>query len=205
MNSIKKYFTWIVIAVLAIIILLQRCGDSVNNTDQININGTKYNIIKKEVRKTIVPVVTTVTKPGTTIYKEVPIYINPELPVDTAAILREFFSIVVYKDTIKLKDSLGVVYITDSITKNSILNRQFTANVNKIQIDSTIYLEIPPRNQVYIGGNLGVQKPDNLLAGAGLVLKTKRDKMFSLGVGYNSNLNLFITGGMYWKISLRKK
>lgn len=205
MNSIKKYFTWIVIAVLAIIILLQRCGNSADNPEQININGTKYNIIKKEVRKTIVPVVTTVTKPGTTIYKEVPIYINPGAPVDTAAILREFFSIVVYKDTIKLKDSLGFVYITDSITKNSILNRQFTANVNKIQIDSTIYLEIPPRNQVYIGGNLGVQKPDNLLAGAGLVLKTKRDKMFSLGVGYNSNLNLFITGGMYWKISLRKK
>lgn len=201
----------LLIAALIIIILLMRMCDGSGEEENkkiVKIDGKKYEVIKHTIDTVIVPVKQTVYKEGKTIYKEVPIYIqpNPEVKIDTAQILKEFYSKVVYKDTLKLKDSLGYVTITDTITKNSILNRFYDANINKTIIKDILIVKDLPVNQVYIGGVAGFDKTNivNFL-GPNFVLKTKKDKMFSLGFGYGLNNNISVQAGMYWKISLKKK
>lgn len=193
---------------LIIVILLMRMCDGGNENDKkiVKIDGKKYEVVKHTIDTVIVPVKQTVFKEGKTIYKDVPIYVNVPPDVDTNQILKDFYSKVVYKDTIKLKDSLGYITITDTITKNSILNRLLDANINKTTVKETMIVKELPNNQVYIGGVVGFDRTNIVnFFGPNLVLKTKKDKMFSLGVGYGLNKNLNIQTGMYWKISLKKK
>lgn len=201
--------TILIIGLIVVILLMRMCeGDSEGNKNTVKIDGKKYEVVKHTVDTVIVPVKQTVYKEGKTIYKEVPIYIqpNPEVKIDTAQILKEFYSKVVYKDTLKLKDSLGYVTITDTITKNSILNRVYDANINKITIKDILIVKDLPVNQVYIGGVTGFDKQNIVnFIGPNFVLKTKKDKMFSLGFGYGLNQNISVQAGIYWKISLKKK
>lgn len=199
--------TLLIIGLIVVILLMRMCdGETDNEKKIVKIDGKKYEVIKHTVDTVIVPVKQTVYKEGKTIYKDNPIYINVPSDVDTTKILKEFYSKVVYKDTLKLKDSLGYIAITDTITKNSILNRLFDANINKTTVKETMIVKEIPRNQVYAGGVVGFDRTNivNFL-GPNLVLKTKKDKMFSFGVGYGLNKNLSVQTGMYWKISLKKK
>ena len=200
--------TLLIIGLIVVILLMRMCDGSgeVDNKKVVKIDGKKYEVIKHTVDTVIVPVEQTVYKEGKTIYKEKVIYVDVPHVVDTNNILKEFFSKVVYKDTLKLKDSLGYIVVTDTITKNSILNRLFDAKVNKTTIKETLIVKDLPNNQVYIGGVAGFDRTNivNFL-GPNFVLKTKKDKMFSLGFGYGLNKNITVQAGMYWKISLKKK
>jgi len=210
MNELIKKFdlkTLLIIGLIIVIFLMRMCeGGSEGNKKIVKIDGKKYEVIKHTVDTQIVTVKETVYKEGKTIYRDNVIYVEIPSKVDTGKILKEFFSKVVYKDTIKLKDSLGYITITDTITKNSILNRVFDANINKTTIKETLIVKDPPNNQVYVGGVAGFDKTNivNFL-GPNFVLKTKNDKMFSVGVGLGLNRNISVQAGMLWKISLKKK
>jgi len=41
-------------------------------------------------------------------------------------------------------------------------------------------------------------------AGPSAMLKTKTDKVYTLGVGYSNAKTVAVQGGMYWKIKLKK-
>jgi hypothetical protein len=211
-NFLKKIDlkTLLIICLIIVILLMRMCEGSGENDGKkiVKIDGKKYEVIKHTIDTVIVPVKQTVYKEGKTIYKEVPIYVQypPDVKIDTAQILKEFYSKVVYKDTLKLKDSLGYVTITDTITKNSILNRFYDANINKTTVKETLIVKDLPTNQVYIGGVAGFDRTNIInFLGPNFVLKTKKDKMFSLGFGYGLNKNISVQAGMYWKISLKKK
>lgn len=197
---IKKNFSLLVIAVLVIIILLQRsCTSQPGDKEIIKIKGKSYEVIKRE---TVVQTVTqTEYRPGETIYKEIPIYVEVPANVDTASILKNYFAVNVYKDTLRLKDSLGYVSVIDTITQNGIKGRYFDAHINKFETNT--YLR-EMRTQLYLGGSLGIQKPNNLTLGANAILKTKQDQMYGLGVGLNTELQPYIYGSMLWKISFKK-
>lgn len=205
MNFIKKNFSLLVIAVLVIIILLQRSCTSTSNggKEVVKINGKKYEVIKRETDTVRVEVAHNVYKAGKDIYHEVPVYINVPANVDTASILKDYYAMRVYKDTLKLKDSLGYIAVTDSISKNVLLGRTWDAKVNKTTVTNTIYLK-ELSNQLYLGGSLGTLKPNNLTIGANAILKTKKDHMYGLGFGVTSELNTYIQGSLLWKISLKK-
>ena len=110
----------------------------------------------------------------------------------------------VYKDTLQLKDSLGYVSVIDTITKNGLMGREWNAKVNKITINNTTFLKELPRTQLYLGGSLGIQKPSYTSIGWNAILKTKNDHMYGIGIGINSQLNTYIQGSMFWKISFKK-
>lgn len=65
-------------------------------------------------------------------------------PVDTAAILEDYFATRVYQDSTKLRN--GKVYITDSVSKNQIIARKWD-----VRDTSAIPVYKQPR-QVYFGG-----------------------------------------------------
>lgn len=205
-NFIKKNFSLLIIAALVIVILLQRTCTPKNSEPKeiIKIDGKKYEVIKRVTDTLKIPVIHNVYKKGEDIYHDVPVYIQVPVNADTAAIIKEYFAMHVYKDTLTLKDSLGYVSVIDSITKNGLVGRQWNAQVIKTVINNTTYLKELPRTQLYLGGSLGVQKPSYTTIGFNAILKTKKDHMYGFGIGTNSELNTYIQGSMLWKISLKK-
>lgn len=206
MTFIKTNFSYIIIAVLIAVIFLQRsCSTTTKDGKEIlKIDGKKYEVLKREIDTVMVPVNHNVYKSGKDIYHDVPVYIQIPLNADTAAILKEYFAMHVYKDTLQLKDSLGYVSVIDTITKNGLMGREWNAKVNKITINNTTYLKELPRTQLYLGGSLGIQKPSYTSIGFNAILKTKNDHMYGIGIGTNSQLNTYIQGSILWKISLKK-
>ena len=150
---------------------------------------------------------------GEDIYHDTTIYIPTLIQVDTLEILKEFYTKTIKLDTIKLNNNQGFIYLIDSISKNNIISRQWSATI-KPKIVREPSPEPPKvRNQVYVGFNGALSQNDwvNSL-GTSVLLKTKNDKIFQLGVGVanrtvdgiSGGFTPFINGGVYWKIKLKK-
>jgi hypothetical protein len=108
---------------------------------------------------------------------------------------------------------LGTVSVTDTISQNRILGRTFDAKVRERTIREELIVKEPAKNQVYYGLNAGFNKEDYVSSiGAGIILKTKKDKIYNLNIGVNNTtidgtngtLSPFIGFGTYWKIKLKK-
>ena len=154
-------------------------------------------------------ITTYVNVPGKTIYVDRPIYVEIPRIVDTMLILKDYFAKRIYKDTLVLADKAGKVFVLDTISQNRIVNRTYKADIisKTIVIDSTKYITIPPKNQVYAGFNVGFDKTNILTVTGGAVLKTKTDKMYQLGLGITgvgTVLTPYVYAGMFWKIKLKK-
>jgi hypothetical protein len=112
-----------------------------------------------------------------------------------------------------LPDSLGTVSVTDTISQNKIWGRTFDAKVKERTIKETMIVKELPKTQVYYGFTGGFNKEDVVSnVGAGLLVKTKKDKIYQVGVGVanrvtdgtNGTLSPYIGGGVYWKIKFKK-
>jgi len=183
----------------------------------IKIDGKKYEVIKHTIDTVEVEKTKVVTKKGKDIIHEIidvdTLVLKELVNVDSAAILKDYLSKVIYKDTLFLPDSLGTVALVDTITKNRILGRTFDAKVKQREIKETLIVKEPAKNQVYYGLNGGFNKADVVShVGAGLMLKTKKDKLYQFGLGVtnrtvdgtNGSLSPFINFGTYWKIKIKK-
>jgi hypothetical protein len=206
----------IAIAVLIAIILLEYFNPGGKMPGRtIRIEGKKYEVIKHDIDTLEVVKTKVVTKKGADIYHETIVEKEVKIPaiVDTAALLKDFFAKNVYKDTLRLPDSLGMVAVTDTITQNKILGRTFNASVKQREIKETLIVKELPKTQVYYGFNGGFNKADVVSnIGAGVIVKTKKDKIYQLGAGVanrvvdgtNGSLSPYIGAGVYWKIKLKK-
>ena len=210
-------FKNIAIAALIIYVLLQwfNPGGVMPGGRTITIDGKKYEVIKHTIDTVDVIKTKVVTKRGEDIYHETIVEKEVFIPanIDTAALLKDFYSKVLYKDVLVLPDSLGTVSVTDTISQNRILGRTFDAKVRERIIKEELIVKEPAKNQVYFGLNGGFNKEDYVSAvGAGLILKTKKDKIYNLNIGVNNTtidgtngtLSPFIGFGTYWKIKLKK-
>ena len=210
-------FKNIAIAALIIYVLLQwfNPGGVMPGGRTIRIDGKKYEVIKHEIDTVDVIKTKIVTKKGDDIYHETIVEKEVLIPavIDTAALLKDYYSKVLYKDVLVLPDSLGTVAVTDTISQNKILGRTFDAKVRERTIKETTIVKEPARNQVYYGLNAGFNKEDYVSAiGAGLILKTKKDKIYNLNIGVNNrttdgtngSFSPYVGFGTYWKIKVKK-
>ena len=188
----------------------------------INPNGIMPNRIK-----TIVDTVGIEVPVHDTIEVEVPYEVEVEVPVevekrvevlvqtpvDTSEILKVYFAKTTYSDVIKLPNDIGSVTITDSISKNTVVNRKFVADVKKFIVNDTIYTQEPFKRKVFFGLESGFNSGDFVnFIGAGVLINSKSDKIYNLGVGVNNTttdgtngvFTPYIKGGVYWKIKLKK-
>jgi hypothetical protein len=121
-------------------------------------------------------------RPGKKILKDTTIYdtIALSTPVDTMAILKDYFAKNIYKDTIKIQD--GSIAITDTISKNAIFGRSVHANITHKIIKETRELRIPykPKNELFLGAYGGLNT-----IGVGLSIKTKKSDF--IGISYSNN------------------
>ena len=217
----KKFVNFKNIAIVALVIwiLLQwfNPGGIMPGGRTIRIDGKKYEVLKHTIDTIEVEKVKVVTKKGEDIVHEVidvdTLVLKELVNVDSAAILRDYLAKVVYKDTLTLDGGLGTIALTDTITKNRILGRTWDAKVKERIIKEELIVKEPAKAQLYYGLNAGFNKEDYVSAvGGGLILKTKKDKLyqFNLGVnnrttdGTNGGFSPYVGFGTYWKIKVKK-
>ena len=206
----------IALLLLIAIVVFQQCGGNKKGTGEIvKVDGKKYELLKHEIDTIEVVKTKVVTKKGEDIYHETIVEKEVRVPVnvDTNAILKEYYTKVLYKDVLVLPDSLGTVAVTDTISQNKIFGRTFNANVKQRTIKETTIVKELPKNQVYFGFGGQFNKVD-FIGGlsTGVILKTKKDKIYqvNLGVtnstidGTNGEFKPYVGAGVYWKIRLKK-
>jgi len=98
---------------------------------------------------------------------------------DTITIVKDYNIVKVYSDTMRI-DSLGYAYIQDTISRNSIIGRGFTAQIKEKVIYKTITNEQKQRNQLYLGF-IGDMRHFNGQIGIGgsIALKTAKNTLYT--------------------------
>ena len=175
-----KLFSFQNIIILALVsfVLYKQCSVEDKEIQTVKVDGKNYELLKHKIDTVIVEKVTTKYKKGDDIYHEtivekehevkVPVYIK----ADTERILKDYHSKVLYKDKLVLNDGLGIVEITDTISRNKIIGRKWNAQINERTITDTKIVKELPKNQVYIGAQ-GVVGNNVVMAGPQITLKTK--------------------------------
>ena len=204
----------IAIALLIVIVVFQQCGGNKKGTGEIvKVDGKKYELIKHEIDTFEIVKTKVVTKKGEDIYHETIKEVIIPTIVDTQALLQDYFAKNIYKDTLQLPDSLGTVSLIDTITQNKILGRTFNASVKQRVIKETTIVKELPKTKLFYGFEGGFNKADVVShLGFGVLVNTKKDKMFHLGLGVANRttdgtsgaLTPYIGGGVYWKLKLKK-
>jgi hypothetical protein len=185
--------------VLLILILLYRaeCGSPVVpiGPKKVVVDGKKYYVVKTIIDTQYIKY----TEQGkrdtvfhdTTIYVKVPVLDSAKLD----SIAKLFYAKNVYSDTFKL--NYGSIYVQDSVQFNKIFGRNWSADLLIPKESKTIMLKEPPRAQVYFGA--GATYSNSLAPSVGMMLKTKRDRIYGVSVGINNGLPMY-GGHIYVKL-----
>ena len=118
------------------------------------------------------------------------------------ALVDKYLLVKMYKDSIKI-DSIGYVHIKDTISSNTLQGRSYTYNIKRPIVNN--YIPLKTKNQLYYGGGV-MGNPVEIINNvyAGVLLKTKRDRIVGVNVGLNSRGAVNYGVSSYWKISLKK-
>lgn len=188
----QNKFYLIIIGVLTVILLMQKCGGGCNFIPvlpppiTIRTVDTVYTVITKEI-PTYVPKWRTHIK-----------YVHDTTEtVDTTYVIGDYYSTYFYQDSL-INDTL-CFYINDSITENKIKSR----DLKYVMLFPTIKIHdvvIQNKNEYYIGlGLIGNQKGINYF-GPEFLLRTKKKDVYGIGVGVDGNLKPNLSLRTYWKI-----
>ena len=206
-----KLFSFQNIIILALVsfVLYKQCSVEDKEIKTIKVDGKNYELLKHKIDTVIVEKVTTKYTKGNDIYHEtivekehevkVPVYIK----ADSERIVKEYHAKVLYKDKLILNDGLGIVEITDTISKNKIIGRKWNAQINERTITDTKIVKELPKNQVYIGAQ-GVVGNNVVMAGPQITLKTKKDNLYGVNLFLDANGNKYYGASIGWKIRLKK-
>ena len=203
MMFIKKNYLYLIVAALVSIILLQRCEPDepitpVPPTTKIDTVWVKHDsvIYSKPKIVTVIKGVPEIQYVPDTSYSKLVIQYKSLVDLCTAK--------NVYSDTLKI-DSIGYINVLDTISKNRIQGRRFKYDLKYPVVTKTITLQAPPKTQVYIGGGLqGNQYNIVNQFSAGLLLKTKKDKIYGVYTGIDTDGKIQYGLQSYWKIKLGK-
>jgi hypothetical protein len=177
--------------------------------DTVGVEVPVHDTIPQEVEVEVeVPVEVQVEKP-------VPYAVHDTIQavVDTNLIVNQYLnSFNVFTNTYKFDKKQGSITITDTISKNKIVGRKYTTKITPIT--DTLYLPEPFKRKVFFGIEGGFNQADFMNSvGAGLLINSKSDKIYNLGIGVanrttdgtNGEFHPYIKGGVYWKIKLKKQ
>ena len=214
---------------LCVVLLMRGCdNEDTKDIETVEVDGKDYELIKQTIDTVFV---TKEVKVPTYIPKYITkvetVEVEIPIDIDTLAIVEKYFSTYQVKDTLNLSyefplgvtdslgnkpsPNLGFGIITDNISQNSIISRDVDWTFQIPTIYNTSIVKELPKTQLYWGLNGGFNREDVITNISGsLLLKTKKDKIFQLGLGVQNNSNIqqlspYISAGMYWKISLGKK
>lgn len=203
MNFIKKYYLYLIIGVLFLVILLQRCTSdkpvkSIPPSVKIDTVWVKHDSIvysKPKIIKVIKGIPEIQYIPDTS-YAKLVIQYKSLVDLCTAQ--------NVYSDTLRI-DSIGYINVLDTISKNRIQGRRFKYELKYPVTTKTITVQPVAKTQLYIGGGLqgDNDNPINQIS-AGVLLKTKKDQIYGLYTGLDGDGKIQYGLQMYWKIKFKK-
>lgn len=183
MKETIKYLLPFIFCGIFFVLALNYCGKNKLNTDVI---------INKHIDSTIVYLkdTSTHTHSTTNIYTNPIFTVNPSIPVDTAKILKMFYTKYLLVDS--LVDSLVKIKITDTLFNNKITYRQYNYNfIKPYQVikSYTVTNTINNPNGFYVGAFTGFNKQVNMFGANALYIYKKN----GFGCGYdflNKNIQL---------------
>lgn len=109
----------------------------------------------------------------------------------------------IQKDSVQI-DSIGFVKVIDTVQNNIVQNRKWEYNIKYPIIKETIIQPPKKINQLYIGGGLQGNQYDIINSVNGeLLYKNKKDQIYGLSVGINTNGQIVYGISSYWKIKFK--
>ena len=109
----------------------------------------------------------------------------------------------IQKDSVKI-DSIGFVKVIDTVQNNIVQNRKWEYNIKYPIIKETVIQPPKKVNQLYIGGGLqGNQYNIINSINGGILYKNKKDQIYGLSVGINTNGQVVYGVSSYWKIKFK--
>jgi len=206
LSDIKKNLLSVIIVILLIITVLQRCkSDVVVDTPKI-IRDTMW--VSNDT--------TIVSKPQ--VIKTIPYEVSRETIIkeylpdsNYAGLLKQYEDLVsqllaknIMQDSIRI-DTNGYVKITDTVQKNLIVGRSTEVSMKYPIIKETVTIPQKKVTQLYLGGQVSASQ-GQLINGlnGGLLLKNKKDQIYGVTVGVNTDGNISYGLQSYWKIKLKK-
>ena len=164
------------------------------NKEQIVIEGEPYEVLKTVRDTDYVPY--KVYLPQDTLIKDTTVYVDvPYLDsIKMDSIVREYYAKVVYIDTVKVY-KFGQIYITDTISHNSITNRSIMADLIFPIYRDTIFMGQPATKGLYLGSRMDLTERGIFLGPTMMYIKNNKifSGGFSLGGGkpfYSVGLNI---------------
>ena len=148
-------------------------------------SGAKINANNSEVVKVVVDTQyiqkdTIVYRKGRDIVKDTTIYVGIAMPVDTQKILKDFYAISVYSDTLRL-DS-GYVSVIDSISENKVMARKYKADIRHTSISEKIYIKEPFKTTFFWGFSGGIGRGASE-SSINIFMETRKRKLYGIGAG----------------------
>lgn len=140
---------------------------------------------------------TTIFKKGKDIRHDSIIYVQVpvDVKIDTAAILKDYFAKVVYRDTLNFSE--GSVIISDIISQNRIQARAFNPKINQKTtiITNEITHQAKEKGALY-WGIMATKLNNDYGFGGGVMYKTAKSGVIQLGITNTKQIQL----GYYSKI-----
>jgi hypothetical protein len=114
--------------------------------------------------------------------------------------LKDYNAKVVYKDTLRI-DSLNYVALLDTISKNRIAFRSYSAKLSSMIVSKESTFKEKPKLRIYGGFGMAVDKV-NIVNNVttSLLFVGKVNRAYAIGLGMDMNGNGFIHGSVYFKI-----
>lgn len=203
MQFIKTNFFNLLVAVLLVVILLQKCSQPVDPIVPTVIRDTAWVVkdslivSKPQVTKTI-----QVESHDTIINQYLPDTNYAKLVVQYQEVVNTLLAKNIHSDSIRI-DSNGYVKITDTVQRNLITGRSSQVNIRYPIIKETVTIPQKKVTQLYVGGVVQADPAINQ-AGVGALLKTRNDFLFGGSLSVNTYGNLQYGVGAYWKLKLKK-
>ena len=218
LKFLQSNIKWIVIFATCGIVWYKCTNGDGKVGETVNVDGKNYELLKHKIDTIFVDHTKIKYVKGKDIYHETIVEKEKriEVPVytkgDTIKIVQSYNQKVLYKDKLVLDNNLGTIELTDTLYQNKILGRKWNATVKERTITDTKIVKELPKNQVYVGVNGALDKVNfGNSIGAGVILKSKTDKLYQLNLGISNQQNTngannvvpYIGGGVYWKIKLK--
>lgn len=204
MQLIKNNFLNLIVLILVVVILLQKCGNNAPSEkptitrDTVWVHKDSVVYSKPQIIKTIPVNIYT----DTTLIKYLPDSNYTDLLKQYQSVVYELLNKNVYLDSLKI-DSLGYVKVLDTLSKNLIIGRSYKYDLKYPIVKETITVPAKKVNQVYVGGGLfGTRLTPIQTIHLGLLFKSKKDGVVIPSVGVDKNLEIQYGIQSYWKIKL---
>lgn len=123
--------------------------------------------------------------------------------IDTAAILKDYFALYAYADSVKL-DSVTLV-IKDTVSRNKIKSRSVEYEIlyptKTITITNERYLN---RREFYIGPTVSGAIDGFKFVGIESIYRSKKNTTFKINAGVNDQLGVQVGLGLHWRLKFKQ-